>query len=500
MAIDTKSGVARPAADTRDPSETSLRTEWLPWIDGRAVADTTAQPATLLNPATGEELCTAASCGKDEIDRAVGAAAKALPQWADMPTADRGRMLFEIARRLRECSEEFAVLETLNNGKPIGDARQDVEKSAEAFDFYGGLVDKLFGSTIPISPEYFSYTVREPIGVTAHISPWNYPLRLAVRTIAPALAAGNTVVLKPAEETPLTALRLAELCTEVGIRDGVFNVVPGPGPEAGGALVDHREIRHVSFTGSVDTGIEVMQRAARNVVPVTLELGGKSPNIVFADADLDLAVDGAIKAAFSNAGQVCCAGSRLLLHEAIYDAFLDRLIERTKAIRLGSGVEDPDMGPLISDAHRRRVLDYIDVGQQEGARLLCGGGVPPSCPRGYFVEPTLMVDVPTWARVAQEEIFGPVLTIFRIRTDEEAIRLANDTPYGLVAGVWTSDLDRAHKVAARLEAGQVYINDFFAGSVANPFGGYKRSGFGRERGVEALAHYVQVKSVCVRLK
>jgi acyl-CoA reductase-like NAD-dependent aldehyde dehydrogenase len=402
---------------------------------------------------------------------------------------------------MRECEEELAVLETLNNGKPLREARDDVVKSAEAFEFYAGLADKLFGSTIPISPQYLSYTLREPMGVTAHISPWNYPLRLSVRSVAPALAAGNTVVLKPAEETPLTAIRLARVLSEAGLPDGVFNVVPGTGPEAGASLVDHPLVRHISFTGSVETGVHVMQRAARRVVPLTLELGGKSPNIVLADADIDLALTGAIQAIFTNAGQVCCAGSRLLLEDTIYQQFVEQLIERARRLRLGPGLDDPDMGPLISEAHRQRVLSYVALGEKEGCTVLLGGQAPqhPACRSGYFVEPTLLAGVPNSARVAQEEIFGPVLTIFRFRTEEEAIQLANDSPYGLVAGVWTSNLSRAHTLAARLQAGQVYINDFFSGSVASPFGGYKQSGFGRERGVEALHHYTQVKSVCVRL-
>jgi aldehyde dehydrogenase (NAD+) len=475
--------------------------EWSPWIGGRETRGTDAKYDPVINPATGSVLCRVAQCGAAEIDSAVRAADAALPGWASMPTAQRGRLLLRVASRVRECEEELAVLETLNNGKPLREARDDVVKSAEAFEFYAGLADKLFGSTIPISPQYLSYTLPEPMGVTAHISPWNYPLRLAVRSVAPALAAGNTVVLKPAEETPLTALRLARALSEAGLPDGVFNVVPGTGPEAGAALVDHPLVRHISFTGSVETGVRVMQRAARRVVPLTLELGGKSPNIILADADIELALTGTIQAIFTNAGQVCCAGSRLLLEDTIYQEFLDRLIDRARQLRLGPGLDDPDMGPLISEAHRDRVLSYVALGQEEGGTLLLGGKAPdhPACRSGYFVEPTLLAGMSHRTRVAREEIFGPVLTIFPFHTDSEAIQLANDTPYGLVAGVWTSNLNRAHTFAARLQAGQVYINDFFSGSVASPFGGYKQSGFGRERGVEALHHYTQVKSVCVRL-
>ncbi|TMF77352.1 MAG: aldehyde dehydrogenase family protein [Chloroflexi bacterium] len=503
MDSDASAVQARPRERTPNTSAGtpgSVPAEWSPWIGGRETR-TDVEYDPVINPATGAVLCRVARCGTAEIDFAARAADAALAGWAGMPTAERGRMLMRVARHVRECETELALLETLNNGKPLREARDDVVKSAEAFEFYAGLSDKLFGSTIPISPQYLSYTLREPLGVTAHIAPWNYPLRLAVRSVAPALAAGNTVVLKPAEETPLTALRLARVLAEAGLPDGVFNVVPGSGSDAGAALVDHPLIRHISLTGSVETGVRVMQRAARRVVPLTLELGGKSPNIVLADADLDLALEGTIKAIFTNAGQVCCAGSRLLLEDSIYQEFLDRLIERARQLRVGPGLEDPDMGPLISEAHRHRVLSYVALGQQEGATLLLGGKPPddPGCQYGYFLEPTLLAGMSNATRVAQEEIFGPVLTIFRFRTEMEAIQLANDSPYGLVAGVWTADLNRAHGFAARLQAGQVYINDFFSGSVASPFGGYKQSGFGRERGVEALDHYTQVKSVCVRL-
>ena len=482
--------------------EVTVRAEWFLWVRGQEAAAQAGEFLAVMNPATGEEFCRVARAQAADVDAAVQAASEALPLWAGLPSAARGRIMLEVARRLRETEDELALLETLNNGKPLREARQDVEKAAEAFEFYGGLSDKLFGSTIPISPDYLTYTVREPVGVTAHISPWNYPLRLAVRSVAPALAAGNTVVLKPAEQTPLTALRLGKVLAEAGVPAGVFNVIPGFGVEAGAALASHPRINHISFTGSVPTGIEVMQRAARNVVPVTLELGGKSPNIVFADAELDQALEGTVQAIFTNAGQVCCAGSRLLIEDSVYDRFLERLIERTKQIRVGPGLEDPEMGPLISEGQRQRVLDYIKLGREEGAQLVLGGGRPsaPACERGYFVEPTLLAEVSSGTRVAQEEIFGPVLTIFRFDTAEEAVRLANENPYGLVAGVWTSNINRAHKLAAQIQAGQVYINDFFSGSVASPFGGTKRSGFGRERGVEALYHYTQVKSVCVRLK
>lgn len=489
---------------TQESLPVSIPPEWMLWIGGESVPATAGERFAVTDPASGEVLCHVDRAQAADVERAVQAARDALPPWTQMPVANRARILFEIAQLLRrpEISQELALLECRDNGKPLREARQDVDKTAAAFEFYAGLADKMFGSTIPDSPEFLNYTVREPIGVTAHIAPWNYPLRLAFRSVAPALAAGNTVVLKPAEETPLTALRMGPLLSEAGLPPGVLNVIPGFGEEAGAALASHPEVNHISFTGSVETGIEVMQQAARNVVPVTLELGGKSPNIVFADADLDAAIEGTMKAAFGNAGQVCCAGSRLLLEDNIYDDFVDRCVKRAKQIRVGPGLDDPDMGPLISEQQRQRVLGYVELGQNAGGRVLTGAQAPanPACQHGYFLEPTLIDGVSNTSRVAQEEIFGPVLTVLRFRTMEEATRLANESPYGLVAGVWTSNLDRAHRLAAQIQAGQVYINDFFSGSVASPFGGYKRSGFGRERGVEALQHYTQTKSVSIRLR
>lgn len=396
--------------------------------------------------------------------------------------------------------EDLARVECLNTGKPISQARDDVRKTADACEFYGGLADKLFGSTIPSSPELFNYTSREPVGVTAHIAPWNYPLRLAFRSVIPALAAGNTVVLKPATQTPLSALCMAGLLADAGIPPGVFNVVCGSGSEVGTALASHPGINHLAFTGSYEAGVSVMKLAANNVVPVTLELGGKSPNLIFADADLDRAVDVVIKAMFTNAGQLCFAATRLLVEESIANSFVARCVERAERLRVGPGIEDPDMGPLISAAHRDRVMEYIQIGQQEGGRLLTGGTIPstPACQGGYFLNPTVIDGTPPSSRVCQEEIFGPVLTVLRFSSTAEAIRLANDTEFGLAAGIWTNRLDRAHQVAAAIKAGQIFINDYFSGSAASPFGGYKRSGFGRERGVEVMNHYTQVKNVCIR--
>ena len=482
--------------------ELGIRPLWPLFVGGREVSAATGQTFPVYNPATARQLCEVARGGAADIDAAVRAARAAFPAWAAMPVVTRRNILNVVAVQLAAHTDELAVLECLSCGKPLREAREDVEKTADAFAFYAGFADKLFGTTIPTGADALNYTTREPVGVTAHIAPWNYPLRLAMRSVTPALAAGNTVVLKPAEQAPLTALYIGRLLLDAGVPPGVFNVVAGYGSDAGAALAGHPGISHISFTGSLAVGIEVMRRAAENVVPVTLELGGKSPNIVFGDADLDAALEGVIKGIFTNAGQVCCAGSRLVLEDSIYDGFLTRLVERARKIRVGPGIDNPDMGPLISQAQRGAVLSYIDAARQEGAEVVLGGAAPkdPACRAGYFVEPTLLHRVANTAAIARDEVFGPVLTIFRFRGDDEAVRLANDTPYGLAAGLWTSNVSRAHLLPRQISAGQVYVNDFFSGSTAIPFGGTKKSGFGRERGLEAFEHYTQVKSVSVRLK
>jgi aldehyde dehydrogenase (NAD+) len=481
--------------------ESRIRPRWALFVGGRELDAAGGQMFPVYNPANGKQLCEVARGSAADIDGAVRAARAALPAWAAMPVVNRRKILNLVATQIAAHVDELAVIECLSCGKPLREAREDVDKTADSFAFYAGVADKLFGTTIPTAADTFNYTVREPVGVTGHIAPWNYPLRLAMRSVVPALAAGNTVVLKPAEQAPLTALHVGRLLAEVGVPPGVFNVVAGYGSDAGAALAGHPGIDHLSFTGSLAVGIEVMRRAADNVVPVTLELGGKSPNIVFADADLDAALEGVIKGIFTNAGQVCCAGSRLLLEDSIYDDFLARLVQRTRQIRVGPGIGNPDMGPLISQKQRLAVLSYIDAARRDGAEVVFGGAIPqvPACQGGYFVEPTLLHRVENTAQIAREEVFGPVLTILRFRGDEEAARLANDSPYGLVAGMWTSNLGRAHLLSRQLSAGQVYVNDFFSGSTAIPFGGTKKSGFGRERGLEAFQHYTQVKSVSIRL-
>jgi acyl-CoA reductase-like NAD-dependent aldehyde dehydrogenase len=406
-----------------------------------------------------------------------------------------------IAQALRDRLEELATLESRDNGKPLRQARTDVQVAARYFEFFAGIADKIMGHTIPLGPGYLDYTVREPIGVSAHIVPWNYPIQIGARGVAPALAAGCAVVLKPSSEAPMTALRLGEIALACGLPPGVLNVVPGTGSEAGTALAGHPHINQLTFTGSVDVGIQVAKMAAQNVVPVVMELGGKSPNIVFADADFDLAVQGVATAIFQNAGQTCSAGSRLLVERKAHREFVERLAAKANGMRVGPGVSDPDMGPIISRKQLETVEKYVRVGTAEGARIAAGGERPsdPSLGKGYYFRPTLLESVSADMRVAQEEIFGPVLAIIDFDDIEEAAAVANRSDYGLVAGIWTRDINKAMTLASRIRSGQVYINTYGAGGgVELPFGGYKKSGYGREKGLESLASYTQVKNVCVK--
>jgi acyl-CoA reductase-like NAD-dependent aldehyde dehydrogenase len=411
-------------------------------------------------------------------------------------------MLFRIAQAIRERAEELSVLESRDNGKPLRQARTDVQVAARYFEFYGGVADKIMGTTIPMGPGLLDFTVREPIGVSAQIVPWNYPIQIGSRGVAPALAAGCAVVMKPSSEAPMTALRLGEIGLECGLPPGALNIVSGSGSEAGVALASHPGVNQITFTGSVEVGVAVAKMAAENVVPVVMELGGKSPNVVFADADMDLAVQGVTKAIFQNAGQTCSAGSRLLVERKAHAAFIDRLVAHTRAMKLGPGVSDPDMGPIISKRQLETIEQYVAVGQQEGARVAAGGRRPADSALpggGFYYEPTLLDGVTPAMRVAQEEIFGPVLAILDFDDVEEAAAVANDSVYGLVAGVWTRDINKALALAERIKSGQVFVNTYGAGGgVEMPFGGYKKSGYGREKSLEALASYTQTKNVCIR--
>lgn len=468
--------------------------EWLEASDGGWFEN--------VDPSTGKVMGEIARGSREDVDKAVRAARTAFEDrsWRALPTSKRSQLLFRLAQLIRDHAEELAELETLDTGKALSVTRTDVQIAARYYEYYGGFADKIQGETIPVTADHLNYTLREPRGVCAIIVPWNFPIQTSSRGLAPALAAGNAVVMKPAEEACLTPLRLGELALEVGFPPGIVNVVTGIGEEAGAALASHADINHVTFTGSVETGILVSKAAAENVVPVVLELGGKGPNIIFEDADLEKALQTASRAAFRVTGQSCSSGSRLIIREAIAASFVARLAEHAEQLRVGPGQENPDLGPLISRRQYERVTNYIDIGRQEGAQLVTGGGRPadPRLRDGFFVAPTIFQSVDPNMRIFQEEIFGPVLSVTTFSDEEEAITLANNSEYGLVAGVWTENLGRAHRVARELQAGNVYVNNWASGvGQATPFGGYRKSGIGREKGLETFHHYTQLKAVSV---
>jgi len=470
------------------------------YIAGRWSSSRSGKVFEVVDPSTEEVLTTVARGTVEDVDDAVGAAREAFSgPWRRLKPEDRARLLYQLARALEARIDEFAELETLDTGKPIQHARSEVSGCVRYFDYYAGVADKIHGETIPLGPNYLNYTVREPLGVTAHIVPWNAPLSMVSRSLAPALAAANTAVVKPAEQTPLTALQFAEVFLELGFPEGVYNVVTGFGEEAGRALSEHPGIDSITFTGSVETGRAVLRSAAEHVKPVVLELGGKSPQIVFADSDLDLVANEVAKGIYSNTGQYCDAGSRLVIEESIRDRFLERMVNRSHDIKLGAGLEGPDMGPLVSAEHFERVLRYIDTGQKEGARMLTGGRAE-GFDKGYFVSPTIFDEVESGMRIAQEEIFGPVLSVLTFSDEQEALRTANNSNYGLAAGIFTRDIDRAFRFANDIQAGYVMINEYFSGGAGSPFGGYKQSGFGRERGLVGLDNYTRIKNVVVRVR
>lgn len=455
-----------------------------------------------LDPGTGQAFASFAAGNADDVDTAVQAAQTALKgPWRAMPPANRGRILHRVAELIRANAERLAVVETLDSGKRLVEALGDVAGAAGCFEYYAGACDKHQGDSIPLGPDYLAYTLNEPVGVTAHIIPWNYPLSTAARGVAPALAAGCTVVAKPAEQTPLTALMLAELCLQAGVPPGVCNVVTGTGFDAGAALVRHPGIHHISFTGSVATGINVMQEAAPNITRLVLELGGKSPVVVLADCDMGAAVDSVVGAIFENAGQICSAGSRLVVARSIHAQFVERVVKRAASLTLGHGLRDPGMGPVNSEAHLHKIAGYVERAKLRGITVRTGGKVvsDPLTGKGWFFEPTVLDELSPMDEAVQEEIFGPVLCVQVFDDLDEAVALANGTPFGLVAGVFTRDFSTAHRLAREIDAGQVFINEYFAGGVSVPFGGNKRSGFGREKGLEALRSYSKTKSVAARL-
>jgi aldehyde dehydrogenase (NAD+) len=449
------------------------------------------------DPSTGATIGHVPRGGAHDVDLAVAAARACAPTLRAAASVERGRRLRALAGALDAAGDELARLETLDTGKPLSLARGEVAGCVAYLDYYAGAADKLHGETIPIGPGSLAYTVREPVGVTAHIVPWNAPLSMLCRSVAPALAAGNAAVVKPAEQTPLTARRFAELVEAVGYPAGTVGVVTGLGAEAGAALAAHPGIGSLTFTGSVATGRAVLRAAAEHVTPVVTELGGKSPQIVFADADLDDVARQVVTGFTANSGQYCDAGSRLLVDRAVHDELVVLVAARAGALTLGPGIDDPDLGPLVSAEHHRRVAGYVALGRREGATVV---GEPAAVPEaGHFLAPTVFTGVTPAMRIAQEEIFGPVLAVTPFDDEDQAVALANGTDYGLGVGIHTRDVDRALRVADRVDAGYVMVNEYFGGSVAVPFGGTKLSGTGRERGLVALDSYLRTKTVVARV-
>ncbi|HEX8294180.1 MAG TPA: aldehyde dehydrogenase family protein [Pyrinomonadaceae bacterium] len=475
------------------------------FIDGKWVDAESGKTFTTPNPATGATLAEVAEGDKADIDKAVAAARRALDgKWSKISARDRGRMLYKLSQLIEAKTPELAALETADNGKPIKETSYvDLPQVVENFEYFAGWATKIEGETIPVPGQMFNYTLREPVGVCGQIIPWNFPLLMAAWKLAPALAAGNTVVLKPAEQTPVGAMELASLIQEAGFPDGVVNVVPGYGETAGAALASHPGIDKVAFTGSTEVGKIIARAAADNLTKVSLELGGKAPNIVFADADIEQAVNGAMMGIYFNQGQVCCAGSRLFLDARVKDEFIDRFKEKSSRVRVGDPMDkNTQMGPQVSEEQLNRIKGYVDIAREEGAQVL-SGGCPPQLEgdfqKGYFFQPTIFGDVKNSMRVAQEEIFGPVVSIITFEGEDDLIRQANEVVFGLSAGIWTKDITRAHRFAKAIKAGTVWINTFNMFNAASPFGGFKQSGYGREMGKHALEMYTNVKSVWVDL-
>jgi acyl-CoA reductase-like NAD-dependent aldehyde dehydrogenase len=490
--------VQLPSRARLDPA--GLRTrlfiggQWVDAVDGGEI--------DVLDPHDGSTITRIAEARATDVDRAVDAAERAFPGWAATPAAERGRILLRVADLVDAHAAELATLETVDTGHPLRDStRLDVPRTAATFRYFGGMADKHEGSVIPVEAGFLNYLLREPIGVVGQIVPWNFPLMFTSWKLGPALAAGNTLVMKPSELTPLSTLRVAELLQEGGVPDGVVNIVPGYGASAGWAIATHPRIRKLSFTGSTAVGRKLVEASATSLKRLQLELGGKGANIVFEDANLEDAVNGSAFAIFHNQGQACIAGSRLLLHERIADRFLDAFLKVATGIRIGDPLDmATEMGPLTSALHRDRVLGYVDVARAEGGEILCGGEAPsaPELAAGYYVQPTVVRARPD-ATVSQEEVFGPFVVVTTFRDSDEALQIANSTQYGLGSGLWTNDLARAHRMARLLRSGMVWVNAYKRVSPASPFGGVQGSGYGREMGFEAMHEYTQPKSVWINV-
>jgi betaine-aldehyde dehydrogenase len=471
------------------------------YVNGEWVESKSNKTFPVYDPATEEVIAQVPDSNGDDVNRAVAAAKSAFEDgpWASTTAQERGRVLFRLAEKIRQNAPQLAELEARNCGKPIVEAEYDINDVATCFEYYGGLATKVLGYVNPVPDNAVSLSLKEPVGVAGQIIPWNYPLMMAAWKLAPALAAGCTCVLKPAEQTPLTALEMANWLADVGLPPGVVNIITGFGESCGAPLVQHPDVNKIAFTGSAAVGKIIVKQAADTVKRVTLELGGKSPNIFFADADFEAAIDGALFGVFINQGEVCSAGSRILVQKPVYKKFVDAMTEKTKKITLGPPLErETKMGPLVSKEQYERVRSYQDIGKSEG-KLAAGGGRPAKFAKGYYVEPTIFYDVDNSARIAREEIFGPVAAVIPFEDEKDAVKIANDTPYGLAAAVWTRDIFKAFRAVKALKAGIVWVNHMQPTYVEAPWGGYKQSGFGRELGPWGIEEYLETKQVHINL-
>ncbi|MTI44792.1 aldehyde dehydrogenase (acceptor) [Roseibium hamelinense] len=472
------------------------------FIDGSFTSATNNKTLESFDPGRAKAFAVFAAGSIEDVDQAVESSKRAFENtWRDTAPVERARILLKTSALILENLDRLAVAETLDSGKPLQEALGDVRGAARTFEYYAGACDKLQGDSFPLAGDYIGYSIHEPVGVTAHIIPWNFPISTAARGFAPALAAGCTVVAKPAEQTPFTALMLAKILFDAGLPSGVCNVITGLGAEVGAPLSRHSSVDHITFTGSVQTGRAVMTAAAEEITRVVLELGGKSPVVVLNDANRAQAINGVIGAIYENAGQICSAGSRLVIERGIHAGFVEELVDRVKALRIGHGLTQPDLGPVNSAAHLEKISGFVERARLGGATIATGGSVTedPSTGGGWFYEATIIDQAQPEDEVVREEIFGPVLTVQVAEDAEHALTLANDCQYGLVAGIYTENFGQAHQLAKRIDAGQIYINEYFAGGIEVPFGGNKKSGFGREKGLEGVRSYCKTKSIAAKI-